>query len=114
MQISSQDFGAGNSRSAVLIYLHRRLGNGGGGIRTHEGLSSLPVFKTGAFNHSATPPGVMNQAVLVVESIVPGAAIVQLCPPFFVPEIEPPRLVHGFDILSLESVRVNPERDAGT
>ena len=29
---------------------------GGGGIRTHEGLSSLPVFKTGAFNHSATPP----------------------------------------------------------
>jgi|HubBroStandDraft_1064217.scaffolds.fasta_scaffold493690_2 hypothetical protein len=56
----------------------------------------------------------MNQAVLVVESIVPGAAIVQLCPPFFVPEIEPPRLVHGFDILSLESVRVNPERDAGT
>src|SRR5260370_27013968 len=36
---------------------HRGLGCGGGGIRTHEGLSSLPVFKTGAFNHSATPPG---------------------------------------------------------
>ncbi len=29
---------------------------GGGGIRTHETLSRLPVFKTGAFNHSATPP----------------------------------------------------------
>ena len=30
---------------------------GGGEIRTHETLSSLPVFKTGAFNRSATPPG---------------------------------------------------------
>ncbi len=31
--------------------------NGGGGeIRTHEGREPLPVFKTGAFNHSATPP----------------------------------------------------------
>ena len=31
--------------------------NGGeGGIRTLEGLSPLPVFKTGAFNRSATSP----------------------------------------------------------
>ena len=29
---------------------------GGGGIRTHEGLSPLLVFKTSAFNRSATPP----------------------------------------------------------
>ncbi len=29
---------------------------GGGGIRTHESLAGSPVFKTGAFNHSATPP----------------------------------------------------------
>lgn len=29
---------------------------GGGGIRTHEELSPLAVFKTAAFNHSATPP----------------------------------------------------------
>ncbi len=29
---------------------------GGGGIRTHETVARLPVFKTGAFNHSATPP----------------------------------------------------------
>ncbi len=29
---------------------------GGGGIRTHERFNPLPVFKTGAFNHSATPP----------------------------------------------------------
>ncbi len=29
---------------------------GGGGIRTPGTLSSTPVFKTGAINHSATPP----------------------------------------------------------
>ena len=29
---------------------------GGGGIRTHGRLSPTSVFKTGAFNHSATPP----------------------------------------------------------
>ena len=29
---------------------------GGGEIRTLEGLSPSPVFKTGAFNRSATPP----------------------------------------------------------
>ena len=29
---------------------------GGGGIRTPERVAPLPVFKTGAFNHSATPP----------------------------------------------------------
>ena len=31
-------------------------GGGQGGIRTHEGLAPLPVFKTGAFNRSATSP----------------------------------------------------------
>jgi hypothetical protein len=30
---------------------------GWGGIRTHEGVAPLPVFKTGAFNRSATHPG---------------------------------------------------------
>ena len=29
---------------------------GRGGIRTHEARERLPVFKTGAFNHSATLP----------------------------------------------------------
>ena len=29
---------------------------GGGGIRTHGGRSPTSVFKTGALNHSATPP----------------------------------------------------------
>ena len=37
--------------------MSRPVDGGGGGIRTHETLSRLPVFKTGAFNHSATPPG---------------------------------------------------------
>ena len=31
-------------------------GGGGGGIRTPETLPGLTVFKTAAFNHSATPP----------------------------------------------------------
>ncbi len=32
------------------------LAGGGGRIRTHENLAALLVFKTSAFNHSATPP----------------------------------------------------------
>jgi hypothetical protein len=36
---------------------------GGGGIRTPERVAPLPVFKTGAFNHSATPP-----AFLIIQS----------------------------------------------
>ena len=34
---------------------------GEGGIRTHEGLAPLPVFKTGAFNRSATSPCMRNR-----------------------------------------------------
>jgi hypothetical protein len=37
-----------------------RLAGGGGGIRTHERLAPLPIFKTGAFNRSATPPKSLN------------------------------------------------------
>ena len=37
----------------------KRLAGGGGGIRTPETLAGLTVFKTGAFNHSATPPVVI-------------------------------------------------------
>ena len=40
-----------NARSAS-----RRSAGGWGGIRTHETLAGLPVFKTGAFNRSATHP----------------------------------------------------------
>ena len=42
----------------VFGYLRESSETGGwGGIRTHEGLAPLPVFKTGAFNRSATSPG---------------------------------------------------------
>jgi hypothetical protein len=34
----------------------RTVTGGRGGIRTHETVARLPVFKTGAFNHSATLP----------------------------------------------------------
>jgi hypothetical protein len=34
-----------------------RVWNGQGGIRTHETREGLPVFKTGAFNRTATCPG---------------------------------------------------------
>ena len=29
---------------------------GGGEIRTHDTVSGIPLFESGAFNHSATPP----------------------------------------------------------
>ena len=36
--------------------LPREADGGGAGIRTLGGLSPSSVFKTGAFDHSATPP----------------------------------------------------------
>ena len=36
---------------------------GGGGIRTHGALARTPVFKTGAIDHSATPPACSRAAV---------------------------------------------------
>src|SRR5687768_16960012 len=40
-----------------VFALFLAISNGGGGIRTHGTLAGTPVFKTGAFNRSATPPG---------------------------------------------------------
>ena len=37
---------------------------GGGGIRTHETLTGLTVFKTVAIDHSATPPGLSGLDIL--------------------------------------------------
>ena len=37
-------------------YLKDNKSGGRGEIRTHERLATLPVFKTGALNHSATLP----------------------------------------------------------
>ena len=48
------NYGPGHCKNQKFLY-----GNtlcGWGGIRTHETLARLPVFKTGAFNHSATHP----------------------------------------------------------
>jgi hypothetical protein len=45
-------------------YMNVHLFGGGGGIRTHGDLSTTPVFKTGAFNRSATPPRLINQAAI--------------------------------------------------
>ena len=42
----------------LLVTLLVTRSGGGGGIRTHETLTRLPVFKTGRFNHSRTPPQV--------------------------------------------------------
>ena len=42
--------------STCTIEIFLRCNGGEGGIRTLEGLSPLPVFKTGAFNRSATSP----------------------------------------------------------
>ena len=39
-----------------MITFEKQENGGEGGIRTHEGLAPLPVFKTGAFNRSATSP----------------------------------------------------------
>ncbi len=35
--------------------------SGGGGIRTHGRLAPTPVFETGPFNHSGTPPGLRRR-----------------------------------------------------
>ena len=43
-------YGEGERRTA------NEASGGRGGIRTHETLAGLPVFKTGALNHSATLP----------------------------------------------------------
>lgn len=47
---------------------------GGGRIRTHERLAPLTVFKTVAFNRSATPPRYDSSCFLLI--------LVSICPPF--------------------------------
>ena len=45
------------NRSALCL-------GGGGEIRTHGRVYSSPVFKTGAFNHSATPPEFFSERLI--------------------------------------------------
>ncbi len=40
----------------IKVLLKSRKSGGWSGIRTHEGVSPSPVFKTGAFNRSAIHP----------------------------------------------------------
>ena len=47
------------------------LAGGGGGIRTHGPRERTPVFKTGAFNRSATPPGDADCARTLLQSSDP-------------------------------------------
>ncbi len=42
----------------ICVNQHQQA-SGGGGIRTHGRLAPTPVFETGPFNHSGTPPGVV-------------------------------------------------------
>ena len=46
---------------------------GRGGIRTHETLSRLLVFKTSAFNHSATRPRILAVPGLRLSNCLCGA-----------------------------------------
>ena len=50
-------------RDVEVIILSRDSG-GGGGIRTHGTLTRSTVFKTAAFDHSATPPGTASDTAL--------------------------------------------------
>src|SRR5262245_45164770 len=43
--------------ASPTVYQRQKPNDGGGGIRTHGPLARTPVFKTGAIDHSATPPG---------------------------------------------------------
>ena len=43
-------------------YLKGNKSGGRGEIRTHERLATVPVFKTGALNHSATLPCLSDKA----------------------------------------------------
>ena len=47
----------GHDPSASCVIRHEQA-SGGGGIRTHGTLAGTPVFETGPFDHSGTPPGV--------------------------------------------------------
>jgi hypothetical protein len=69
------------SYSTYSDCLGRYIG-GGGGIRTHERLTPLPIFKTGAFNRSATPPTLASQALcLITEHRSHVRATVTMLPP---------------------------------
>ena len=59
----------------MLWYVVVKVSGGGGGIRTLDGLSPMPVFKTGAFNRSATPPDSKNVCFTWVRELLGGCQV---------------------------------------
>jgi hypothetical protein len=50
----------------LATFLSGEIAGGEGGIRTPDTLSGMPVFKTGAINHSATSPAPRMDSQYVV------------------------------------------------
>ena len=53
-----------STNNIVYIQVIKSETGGWGGIRTLETLARLPVFKTGAFNHSATHPSLISSGLV--------------------------------------------------
>src|ERR1700726_4448003 len=54
--VQRSDLGGPKQNMSELLILTEVKHGGEGGIRTPDTLSGMPVFKTGAINHSATSP----------------------------------------------------------
>ena len=52
-----------------MLLLYTFISGGEGEIRTHERVAPLPVFKTGAFNRSATSPYNNTYVIIGCESL---------------------------------------------
>ena len=63
------------SSEAVYAILARDGASGGGGIRTRGRVAPSPVFKTGAFDHSATPPGAASVTLVRAIARSPSCAL---------------------------------------
>ena len=72
---SGSDKRGSTSRSpeASGIRVDRYAISGGGGIQTHGRLAPTPVFETGPFNHSGTPPDRRDRAIGHRPGCVPAA-----------------------------------------
>lgn len=60
------------------MVLEEKKAGGEGGIRTPEGLSPLPAFEAGAFNRSATSPGLIPLETDSLYQIAPRTARLQV------------------------------------
>src|SRR5260221_12709703 len=76
-QLQESELGHDFSAECRQNYLKPKLSGGEGGIRTHDTLSGMPVFKTGAINHSATSPSitVLLQCTILTENRASGSAL---------------------------------------